>query len=118
MDDVRSTLAVVAMLNAFLKDVAAPQYGYGLMQSTGFSSGKVYQILARLVTAGWLERRDDPSATPETGGPPRITYTLRPEAVPMARRMVHEARAGISPTAARNRNPTRKRAWNFLGSQA
>lgn len=89
------TLAVAAILNAFLEGMGQAQYGYKLMTETGFSSAKVYQILARLVTAGWLIRHDDPDASPASGGPPRITYTLRPEAVPRARRAVTTARAPL-----------------------
>jgi PadR family transcriptional regulator, regulatory protein PadR len=107
MDEVRPTLAVVKILTIFLADVSEPRYGYGLMRATGYSSGKVYQIVARLVSAGWLDRLDNPDATPESGGPPRITYRLRPAAVPMARRMVTDAQKDVAAATAPRR--TRRR---------
>lgn len=93
----RPTRAVVRILMEFIGDVTDDQYGFKLMKKTDFSSAKVYQILARLTAAGWIDRFDDPSATPESGGPPRITYRLRPEAVPAARRLVREAREEFAP---------------------
>jgi hypothetical protein len=42
------TLAVAAVLRVFLDDPDAPRYGYELMRRTGFPSGKLYPILARL----------------------------------------------------------------------
>lgn len=98
MEQVRPTRAVVRILKAFLDDFDDAQYGYRLMQETGFSSAKVYQILARLHTAGWLDRFDDPEATPESGGPPRITYRLHGDAVRAARHMVAEAQREFAPT--------------------
>jgi PadR family transcriptional regulator PadR len=112
MEDVRPTLAVVTILGAFIEDPSEARYGYGLMQATGYKSGKVYQILTRLMNAGWLHRHDDPNATPESGGPPRITYTLKAEAVPLARRLVNEARAEVAP--AKGRRPARQRAWQSV----
>ena len=55
-EDFRITVAVARVLREFLVDVAKPRYGYDLMQSTGFPSGKLYPILARLQHAGgWSE---------------------------------------------------------------
>jgi PadR family transcriptional regulator PadR len=99
MEDVRLTRAVLRMLKSFVDDVGEPKHGYGLMQETGFSSAKVYQILARLTSAGWLDRFDDPSATPASGGPPRITYRLRADAVPHARRALGEAHREFAPAS-------------------
>ena len=55
-DDFRITVAVARVLREFLVDAARPRYGYDLMRSTGFPSGKLYPILARLQHAGWLVR--------------------------------------------------------------
>lgn len=121
MDNVRPTRAVVRILKAFVDKIdAAPggktgdhaTYGYELMQVTGYSSGKVYQILARLFNAGWLDRFDNPNASPESGGPPRITYQLRPDAVPGARRLVLEAQQEFAP-AKRRRLPGTVRALGW-----
>lgn len=97
MEDVRPTRAVLRILKAFLDDLGTAQYGYGLMRETGFSSAKVYQILARLDRAGWLDRFDDPTASPVSGGPPRITYRLQPTAVRAARHLVAEAEREFAP---------------------
>jgi PadR family transcriptional regulator PadR len=107
MKTVRATLAVARVLRVFLDDLTTPQYGYGLMEATGYDSGKVYQIIARLKTAGWLERLNDPEAVPASGGPPRITYKLREDAVAMARRLVTEAEEEVTsrtPAARRHRS--------------
>jgi predicted transcriptional regulator len=80
MQEIRLTRAVLRILKAFVDDLGESKHGYGLMRDTGFSSAKVYQILARLTSAGWVDRLDDPNASPETGGPPRITYRLREDA--------------------------------------
>jgi hypothetical protein len=88
MEDVRPTRDVVRVLKAFLDDLDRDIYGYLLMTETGSSSAKTYQILGRLTGAGWLDRRDDPDASPQSGGPPRITYRLRGDAVSRARHLV------------------------------
>lgn len=88
MEQFRPTKSVVQILEKFLDDPQYTRYGYQLMIETGFSSGKTYQILARLTSAGWLVRRRDSSASPRSGGPPRVTYQLCGAAVPVARRLV------------------------------
>ena len=80
MDDVRITLAVAQMLRVFYEDPDRDWYGYDLMSATGFASGKIYPILARLTTAGWLLPLD-PGPESKSGGSPRISYRLAPEAV-------------------------------------
>jgi PadR family transcriptional regulator, regulatory protein PadR len=50
------TVATARVLRAFLADASRPRYGYDLMRETGYASGKLYPILARLTRAGWLER--------------------------------------------------------------
>jgi DNA-binding PadR family transcriptional regulator len=113
MQEIRLTRAVLRIVKAFVDDVGEPKHGYGLMRETGFSSAKVYQILARLTTAGWLDRLDDPNASPETGGPPRISYRLRADAVPHARRVIAEAQREFGPAS--RRRPVHGPA-NALGS--
>jgi PadR family transcriptional regulator len=81
----RMTIAVATVLRVFLDDAAQPRYGYELMQLTGFPSGKLYPILARLERAGWLikEREDiDPAAARR---PARRLYRLSPDGVRTAR---------------------------------
>ena len=96
-------MAVLRVLKVFVDELGEPQHGYRLMKSTGFSSAKTYQILARLQRAGWLDRFDDPDASPESGGPPRITYKLRRAAVPKARHLLAEAQKEFAPVPARRR---------------
>jgi PadR family transcriptional regulator PadR len=101
MEDVRPTRTVVRTLKAFLDHPDRDIYGYLLIKETGFSSAKTYQVLARLTGAGWLDRFDDPNASPQSGGPPRITYRLRGDAVPRARRLVTEAQEELAPAPGR-----------------
>lgn len=88
MQDVRVTLAVATLLRIFLDDPVEPRYGYDLMRLTGYPSGKLYPILARLEAAGWLLRETediDPSAA---GRPARRHYRLTGEGLLAARREV------------------------------
>lgn len=90
MHPIRITRAVAQVLARFLDDPAHPQWGYGLMQTTGLPSGKVYPILARLEAAGWIARESD---GPE---PPRIRYRLDKAAAEPAWRELDEFRQQIS----------------------
>lgn len=86
MKDVRVTLAVATLLRIFVQDPVESRYGYDLMQLTGFPSGKLYPILARLEAAGWLIKeveRIEPSAA---GRPARRHYRLTGEGLVAARR--------------------------------
>lgn len=86
MQDIRVTLAVATLLRIFLDDPVEPRYGYDLMRLTGYPSGKLYPILARLEAAGWLLRETediDPSAA---GRPARRHYRLTGEGLVAARR--------------------------------
>ena len=69
MADVRMTIAVARVLREFLADVGEPRYGYELMQSTEFPSGKLYPILARLQHAGWLCREREALIRPMSVAP-------------------------------------------------
>jgi DNA-binding PadR family transcriptional regulator len=85
MEDVRVTVAVATLLRVFLDDVNQPHYGYDLMRRTGFPSGKLYPILARLHKAGWLVRERERAAASADGRPVRYLYRLSAEAVGTAR---------------------------------
>jgi PadR family transcriptional regulator len=76
VSEVRLTLAVAQLLKVFLEDVAAPRYGYELMRLTGFASGKLYPILARMTRAGWLTREREDVVPAEEGRPARYIYRL------------------------------------------
>jgi PadR family transcriptional regulator PadR len=85
MEDVRITVAVATVLRQFLEDASRPRYGYELMKSTGFASGKLYPILLRLERAGWLTRRQENVEPAEEGRPARRLYCLTPDGVRVAR---------------------------------
>jgi DNA-binding PadR family transcriptional regulator len=46
------------------------------MQETGFPSGKLYPILARLTRAGWLDRKPEDIDPAAEGRPARYHYSL------------------------------------------
>ena len=76
MPKVRMTLAVARVLREFLSDTSQPRYGYELMKLTGFPSGKLYPVLARLVEAGWLIREREEIDPSHAGRPARYLYRL------------------------------------------
>jgi PadR family transcriptional regulator PadR len=85
MADLRMTLAVATVLRAFLEDESTPHYGYDLMRATGFPSGKIYPILARLRRAGLLHRELEDIDPAAEGRPRRALYRLTPAGVTTAR---------------------------------
>ena len=78
-------MAVATVLRMFLDDVAQPRYGYELMQVTGFPSGKLYPILARLEAAGWLRRERKIINASTAARPPRYWYRLTEHGIASAR---------------------------------
>jgi PadR family transcriptional regulator, regulatory protein PadR len=95
MHDVRITLAVLHVLRQFTDDVSKPRYGYDLMRATGYQSGKLYPILARLAAAGWLDRSREAIDPAEEGRPVRQTYTLSREGAVRARPVLAEQTAQL-----------------------
>lgn len=85
MKEVRLTVAVATVLRVFLEDPAQPQYGYDLMRQTGFASGKLYPILARLEAAGWILKEREQVNPSQEGRPPRRFYRLTADGLPAAR---------------------------------
>ena len=65
------TAPLERVLRAFLADPSARRYGYDLMQATGYPSGKLYPILARLQRAGWLGRTPEAVDPAQAGRPAR-----------------------------------------------
>ncbi|SRR6266566_1771994 len=97
MADVRMTTSVARVLRLFLEDPGEPRYGFELMQCTGFPSGTLYPILARLERAGWIAGQRvavDPAAA---GRPPRRFYRLTTEGVQAARVQLAELSAQLRP---------------------
>ncbi|HZN20594.1 MAG TPA: helix-turn-helix transcriptional regulator [Micromonosporaceae bacterium] len=94
---IRITVAVATVLRMFLDDVAQPRYGYELMQVTGFPSGKLYPILARLEAAGWLHREREIIDASLVGRPPRYWYKLTEHSIAPARHELAALRQQMTP---------------------
>jgi PadR family transcriptional regulator, regulatory protein PadR len=102
MDQVRITVDVARVLRVFLDDVDQSRYGYELMQLTGFPSGKLYPILARLQRAGWLIREHEDVDPSVVGRPARRLYRLSAAGVPAARQELAELRQQLQPDPGRS----------------
>jgi DNA-binding PadR family transcriptional regulator len=85
VDQVRMNLTVAKVLRVFLEDVSQPRYGYELMRRTGFPSGKLYPVLARLERAGWLTKELESIDPSIEGRPPRRMYRISVEGIRAAR---------------------------------
>jgi DNA-binding PadR family transcriptional regulator len=96
----RVTVGVAVVLRIFLDDVAQPRYGYEIMQRTGFASGKLYPILARLEASGWLEGEFEAGDPVSLGRPQRRWYRLTEDGVAAARHELARLHAQLSPAAA------------------
>jgi PadR family transcriptional regulator, regulatory protein PadR len=99
----RVTLGVAVVLRIFLDDLAEPRYGYDLMQRTGFPSGKLYPILARLEASGWLEGQFEAGDPATLGRPQRRWYRLTDDGVTAARYELARLHAQLSPAPPRPR---------------
>ena len=93
MPELRITPAVAVVLKLMLADRDRPRYGYELMRETGFASGKLYPLLARLCHAGWLSRESEGTNPTDSGRPPRVFYRLSPSGVALARQALAELHA-------------------------
>ena len=71
--------ATAKVLICFLDDPAEPQYGFGLMRSTGVKSGSLYPILERLERIGWVESTEEDIDERAEGRPRRRLYRLTAE---------------------------------------
>ncbi|MDC2960452.1 PadR family transcriptional regulator [Streptomyces gilvifuscus] len=97
------TASLERVLRAFLKDPAAPRYGYDLMKATGLQSGTLYPLLARLKDDGLVDSRWEPPG--ETSQRPRVYYQLTPEGVSRARLELAELSLNRRNTPARATHP-------------
>jgi DNA-binding PadR family transcriptional regulator len=97
MKQVRMTLAVAMVLRVFLEDPEQSRYGYELMRRTGFPSGKLYPILARLQAAGWLVKEIEAIDPAAAGRPARRLYRLEPGSVARVRAELAELSAQLDP---------------------
>ena len=103
--EIRITLAVACVLRELLADVRRPRYGYDLMRATGYPSGKLYPILARLQHAGWLDRRAEEVDASQAGRPPRFLYSLTADGTECARQELATLSAQLSVTPQRMLRP-------------
>jgi PadR family transcriptional regulator PadR len=110
-EPVRMTITVAAILRIFLDDITQPRYGYELMRATGYPSGKLYPVLARLERAGWLIKEFEDIDPTAEGRPARRLYRLSAEAVPAARSELAALTARLQPSA---RQPRRLRPQGGL----
>lgn len=97
MADVRITVAVAQVLRQFLADPGQPRHGYELMQLTGFPSGKLYPLLARLHRAGLLIREREDTDPRQAGRPARYLYRLDPQAAEFVRQELAALSEQVSP---------------------
>ncbi len=79
------TVAVATIFRVFLEDPNKDRYGYDLMRETGFPSGKIYPLLARLLSAAWLTVVEEDIDPAVAGRPARRGYRLTAEGVRIAR---------------------------------
>jgi PadR family transcriptional regulator, regulatory protein PadR len=98
-------VAVLRVLREFLTDASRPRYGYDLMQATGYASGKLYPILARLQHAGWLTRTPESVDPAQAGRPPRYMYMLSQDGAVRARQELAVLSAGLSVPSGRRLRP-------------
>lgn len=89
----------------FLDEVEQPRYGYELMRATGFASGKLYPILARLEEYGWLEAQFEQIDATKAGRPPRRWYRLTADGMTAARYELAVLRRQLTPARRRRARP-------------
>lgn len=108
MSDVRITLAVAVVLRVFSDAPTEAQYGYDLMRRMGFPSGKLYPILARLESAGWLTKERESIDPAEAGRPARSMYRITGVGLRQARLELAalHAQFGARPAAGPTASPT------------
>lgn len=100
------TAGVARVLRVFLDDPEVPVYGFDLMQRTGFPSGTIYPILARLERAGWITgQQEDAGDASRQGRPVRRLYRLTGEGAVAAPTALAELAAHLQPGASRALRP-------------
>jgi PadR family transcriptional regulator PadR len=102
---VRITVAVARVLREFLADPSRPRHGYDLMRATGYPSGKLYPVLARLQHAGILARSAEEVDTADAGRPARFLYRLTDDGAVLAGQELAVLSAQLSVPARRRLRP-------------
>jgi PadR family transcriptional regulator, regulatory protein PadR len=98
---------VAKVLRTFLEDPAKPRYGYELMRLTGFPSGKLYPILARMQAAGWLVKEVEDIDPAAAGRPVRRLYRLTSSGTETARIELAELSDQLTPPSRHTAAPVR-----------
>jgi PadR family transcriptional regulator, regulatory protein PadR len=96
------TARVAKVVRIFLDDRDTPVYGFELVRRTGFPSGSIYPMLARLERARWItsQRESDEDAW-TAGHPPRRLYQLTAEGAVAAQVALADLTAQLQPGASR-----------------
>lgn len=94
---VRITHDLRVLLRLLLADRRKRRYGYQLMQATGWGSGKIYPMLAKLCKAGWIDVELEQIDASAAKRPPRRWYRLNAHGAAMARAELAKARAELGP---------------------
>lgn len=82
------TSARVKVLQVFLTEPQARQWGYKLMEETGLQSGTLYPILRYFEQIGWIESGAEILDSSVANRPPRQYYELSASGEPAARQAV------------------------------
>ncbi|WP_261562769.1 PadR family transcriptional regulator [Frankia tisae] len=102
------TLPTAAVLRLMLENPTADYYGFDLAKASGFPSGTIYPILARLEAAGWMASYWEEGEPAELERPRRRMYRLTGHGATAAREAVTTAlrRLGGLTQAARPQGET------------
>ncbi|EIV93657.1 PadR family transcriptional regulator [Frankia sp. QA3] len=97
----RITLPTAMVLRLMLDNPAADYYGFALAEASGFPSGTIYPILARLEAAGWLASYWEEGEPAELERPRRRMYKLTGSGALAAREALTTTQRllGIQPAA-------------------
>jgi hypothetical protein len=95
----RITLPTAVVLSQMLADPTADHYGFALAEATGFPSGTIYPVLARLEAAGWLASFWEEGSPAELARPRRRMYRLTGSGARAAREALAatQRRLAVSP---------------------
>jgi PadR family transcriptional regulator, regulatory protein PadR len=92
----RLTRPTRLVLTALLERPRDEHYGLELCRKTGLPSGTLYQILARMEQAGWVERRWEATADHEAERRPRRRYyRMTPDGQQLARSALDKGMASV-----------------------
>lgn len=83
---------------------AGELHGYAASQITGRKNSTVYRILSRLARTGWVTSRRE-AQNPDPKRPPRLHFTLTPEAAKQTHALLVRYRAGYAEAAEQAKQP-------------